>query len=528
MLTLSQLQHGKGSPIVLGLLAAAAVSTALYSIRAWKEKSASNAPDSSILRVSFLPSIPLLDNTLEVEANGSRMLDWELERMKERDGKPFAVAIIGKCDLIFTANPQHFEQILKAQSSNFDRGASMHEMYVDFMGESILIVNGDRWKYHRKVIVNLFSARAIRDVMTPVIQKNIGVLVDILAKASENGETLDFHKLVNKFTLETFAEIGFGRKLGNLASPDDHPFEKAFDEAHHISAMRLMSPTWLWKLKRWLNVGTEGRLRESMLVINEFLMETITSMMERRALKAQTSSKDILSIIFDTMETSGQTITPADIRDIVFTGMIAGRDTTADALAWLMHMLHCNPRVVTNLREEIMTKLPKFAQSESYVPSMEDVQGLVYLEATIRELLRLFPTAPHIGYHCIRDIVFPDGTFIPVDTNVMMSLYASARLESVWGADAASFIPERFIDKDSGEVLQISSLKFATFSAGPRVCVGRNLAMLELKLVTACLVSRFRLEEVSGQHVTYTRGVTIGMKNPLMMKVEKVSAAESR
>ncbi|KAK1944409.1 Cytochrome P450 86A2 [Phytophthora citrophthora] len=525
MLSVSQLQYSKGSSILLGLLTAAAVSTVVYSIRVWK--STNNVSDRNIVRVPFLPSTPLLGNTLEVAANGPRMLDWELERIKERNGKPFAVAVMGKSDLIFTANPEHFEQILKVQSSNFDRGASSHDMYADFMGESILIVNGDRWKYHRKVIVNLFSARALRDVMTPIIQKNIGVVVDILTKASEKGEALDFHKLVNKFTLETFAEIGFGRKLGNLASPEDHPFEKAFDEAHHISAMRLMSPTWLWKLKRWLNVGTERHLRESMVVINEFLMETITSMMERRASKEETNNKDILSIIFDTMESSGQTITPTDIRDIVFTGMIAGRDTTADALAWLMHVLHLNPRVVKKLREEILTKLPKFAESESYVPSMEDVQSLVYLEATIRELLRLYPTAPHIGYHCIRDTVFPDGTFIPADTNVMMSLYVAARLEGVWGADAASFVPERFIDKETGGVLQISSLKFATFSAGPRVCVGRNLAMLELKLVTACLVSRFKLEEVSGQHVTYTRGVTIGMKNPLMMKVEKVLAVES-
>eukprot|EP00644_Phytophthora_capsici_P011894 jgi/Phyca11/543455/estExt2_Genewise1Plus.C_PHYCAscaffold_120175 len=522
MLSVSQLQNVKSSSVLLGLLTAAAVSTTVYSI--WK--SSNNAQDRKILRVSFLPSIPLLGNTLEVAANGSRMLDWELERIKERDGKPFAVSIVGKNDLIFTANPQHFEQVLKVQSSNFNRGASSHDMYADFMGESILIVNGDRWKYHRKVIVNLFSARALRDVMTPIIQKNIGVLVGILTKASENGEALDFHKLMNKFTLETFAEIGFGRKLGNLASPDDHPFEKAFDEAHHISAMRLMSPTWLWRLKRWLNVGTERRLRESMVVINKFLMETITSMMENRASNDQ-SNKDILSIIFDTMESSGQTITPTDIRDIVFTGMIAGRDTTADALAWLMHMLHLNPRVVKKLREEVLTMLPKFKESETYVPSMEDVQGLVYLEATIRELLRLFPTAPHVGYYCLRDTVFPDGTFIPADTTVMISLYVSARLESIWGADAASFVPERFIDKDTGGVLQISSLKFASFSAGPRVCVGRNLAMLELKLVTACLVSRFKLEEVSGQHVIYTRGVTIGMKNPLMMKAEKVPAAES-
>ncbi|KAG7376285.1 hypothetical protein PHYPSEUDO_013798 [Phytophthora pseudosyringae] len=428
----------KLGPIVFALLAAAAVSTTLYSIRSWK-----SPRDNGVTRVSYLPSIPLLGNTLEVAANAPRMLDWVFERIQERDGQPFAVRIPGKSDLIFTSKPEHFEQVLKVQSSNFDRGASSHDI-----------------------------ARTLRDVMAPIIQKNIRVLMDVLARASEAGDALDFHKLMNKFTLEAFAEIGFGRKLGNLASPDDHPFELAFDEAHHISANRLMAPTWLWKTKRWLNVGTERRLHESMVVINEFLMETVSSMMDRRDLTkvdGHPISRDILSIIFDTMEASGQTITPADIRDIVFTGMIAGRDTTADALAWLAHVLHHNPRVVKKMRAEMMAKLPKFAESESYVPSMEEVQGLSYLEATIRELLRLFPTAPHIGYHCVCDTVFPDGTFIPADTNILMSLYAAARCKSVWGSDAASFVPERFLDKESGEVLKMPPTKFATFSAGPLV-----------------------------------------------------------
>ncbi|OWZ02047.1 hypothetical protein PHMEG_00026463 [Phytophthora megakarya] len=500
---------------------------AIYSIRR-----KSNKPDN-VVHVPFLAGIPLLGNTMELLANTPRLLDWVVERTQEYGGNPFAVKILGKNDMIYTSKPEHFEQVLREQSSNFDRGDVLHDVFADFMGENILLVNGDRWKYHRKVLVNLFSARALRDFMTPIIQKNIRVLQDILSQTSETEHPIDFHKLINKFTLETFAEIGFGRKLGKLTSPDDHPFELAFDEANHISANRLTAPTWLWKLQRWLNVGDQRRLREDMVVINEFLMDTIATMMDRRESNDQPANRDILSIILDTMKSSGQTITPADIRDIVFTGMIAGRDTTADTLSWLVHVLHYHPQVVEKLCEEIRTKLPKFAESETselvesetYVPSMEEVQGLPYLEATIRELLRLYPAAPHVGYHCIRDTVFPDGTFIPADASIILAFYSAARLESAWGSDAASFVPERFLDKESGEVLQMPPTKFVAFSAGPRVCVGRNLALLELKLVTSCLVNRFRLKEVSGQEVTYRRGVTIGMKNPLLMKVERVAVS---
>jgi cytochrome P450 len=506
--------------LLLGLVVTAVV----YALRA------RNSPLDGT-QVPFLPSIPLLGNTLEVLGNAPRLLDWVADRARERDGQPFAVHLLGKKPLIYTSRPEHFEQVLKTQSSNFDKGQAMHDVYADFMGESILLVNGDRWKFHRKVLVNLFSARALRDVMTPIIQKNVLVLVRILSRASESGDALDFHKLVNKFTLETFAEIGFGRQLGNLTSQEDHPFELAFDDAHHICGNRLTTPSWLWKLQRWLNVGSERRLREAVVVVNAFMMEMVSGMLERRRQDkeagAQQSGKDVLSIILGSAEADGQAMTANDIRDVVFAGMIAGRDTTADALSWLTHVLHRNPRVVKKLREEILAKIPKLAESDTYVPSMEDVQGLTYLEATLRELLRLFPVAPTIGYHCVRDTVFPDGTLIPADSGIMLSLYAAARLESVWGPYAASFVPERFIDEASGELLHVSSTKLAAFSAGPRMCVGRNLALLELKLVTSCLVGRFDLVEQSGQDVTYRRGVTMGMKNPLMLTVERIPTAES-
>ncbi|KAG2964968.1 hypothetical protein PC118_g20011 [Phytophthora cactorum] len=210
---------------------------------------------------------------------------------------------------------------------------------------------------------------------------------------------------------EYAGEIGFGRKLGNLASPDAHPFELAFDEAHRISGYRFTTPAWLWKLKRWLNVGSERHLRDSVVVINEFLMDTIVGTMERRQHESvevggPTAKLDIMSIILDTMEASGQIITSDDIRDIVFAGMIAGRDTTADALSWLMHALHNNPRVVKYLREEILEKLPKFAESESYVPSMDEekrtaLPGGYNSRAFATDPCRSYDSLPVCSRHCV-------------------------------------------------------------------------------------------------------------------------------
>ncbi|ETN16846.1 hypothetical protein PPTG_05945 [Phytophthora nicotianae INRA-310] len=306
-------------PILLGLAGATAVVT-LFSI--YKKSS----PPDGITPVPFLAGIPLLGNTLDMVANIPRIQDWISDHFQERSGKPFGVRLVGKNKVIYLAKPEHFEQVLTKQASNFNKGIDVHVVFSDFMGNGILLVNGDRWKYHRKVLVNLFSARALRDFMTPVVQKNVQALMQILSQASASGDELDIYKLMNKFTFETFTEIGFGRKLGNLKSLDDHPFEVAFDQAHQICSERFSYPVWLWKLKRWLNVGSERLLRDYMVVINQYLMETISSAMNRRSTHEgdnQPVNKDIVSIILDSMEKSGQTITPSDIRDIAFAGMIA-------------------------------------------------------------------------------------------------------------------------------------------------------------------------------------------------------------
>lgn len=360
----------KFGPILLGLATATAVVT-FFSV------CKKSPPPDGVIPVSFLPGIPLLGNTLEMVANIPRIQDWISDQFQERNGNPIGARLVGKNKLIYLAKPEHFEQVLKTQSSNFSKGIDVHVVFSDFMGNGILLVNGDRWKYHRKVLVNLFSARAMREFMTPVVQKNVHVLMEILSNASDTGKEIDIYRLMNKFTFETFTEIGFGQQLGNLKSIEDHPFEVAFDEAHYICTERFSYPVWLWKLKRWLNVGSERLLRDSLVVINEYLMETISTAMKRREQgHSRSVNKDIVSIILDSMEKSGQPITPSDIRDIAFAGMIAGRDTTADALSWLMHELDHHPRVLKKLREELMTKLPQFGNLHNYVPSMDEVQDL--------------------------------------------------------------------------------------------------------------------------------------------------------
>ncbi|KAE9357039.1 hypothetical protein PR003_g2000 [Phytophthora rubi] len=512
---LSPLQLSGDSSITLGLL-----TCGLVAVTAFAAVNCTGTRSSKSDRVSYLPSwLPLLGNAVELVRNVGRYHEWVAERSLQRDGKPFALRLLGKNDMMFLSRPEHFEEVLKTQSKNFDKGTTVREIFDDFLGEDIVLISGKRWQFHRKILAGLFTTRALREYMTPIVHGNVLRLQNILKKASETNESFDAGKLLQHFTIDTFAEIGFGYKLETLTSDEVHPFEVAFDDANRISSLRFTTPHWVWKLKRWLNVGSERRLREAINEMNNLLLTLISSAMER-VTSGEAAKNDILSLIVNRMKTSDQQITATEVRDISLAGLEAGRSTTADAMRWLFHALSHNPSVQTRLQDEIVAKLPKFVESETYVPSHEDIQKQPYLEATILELLRVYPAVPSIPYHCIRDTVFADNTFIPASTDIVLTLYSAGRLTSVWGEDATKFSPDRFLDERTGELLEDPPAKYSAFSDGPRVCLGRSLAMLELKTVIATVVGRFRLIEELGQDVRPILDLTIGMKNPLMMRVE--------
>ncbi|ETO61524.1 hypothetical protein F444_20484 [Phytophthora nicotianae P1976] len=529
------------NPVVPGLIAAAVVVAVYYTTETTELPIVEDAEeqDGKVVpkRVRYLPSkIPVLGNAMELLSNSERMHDWIADQIVPRNGEPFTLSLPGKDDMMFIAKPEHIEQVLKTQFDNFPKSQHIHDVFFDLLGDGIVITNGETWKRQRRVLVNLFSARTLREHMTPISQKYVVKLRSIFEETAASNKPMDAFGLMHRYTLDVFAEIGFGTEM-NLLEGRYQPFAEAIEESQYIVSARFKQPDALWKIKRWLNVGSEKKLRHAIDVIDEHIMRIVSEAIQRRqerkeAIKAgkdvKPADKDIVSIILDSMETNNQVVDPVEVRNIAAAALIAGRDTTADALGWLLHVLSENPNVEAKLRSELLKHMPKLATDSKYVPTVEELSEVPYLEATIRELLRVMPAGPLIATHCVRDTVFPDGTFVPKNTDIGIAFYTTGRLTSVWGEDALEFKPERFLDAETGEIIKVSSSKFCAFSAGPRICVGRNLAYLEMKIVIANIVSRFHLVPEPNQPTpAYTQGITLGMQTPLMMRVETVASQDS-
>jgi len=184
------------------------------------------------------------------------------------------------------------------------------------------------------------------------------------------------------------------------------------------------------------------------------------------------------------------------LRDIILNIVIAGKDTTAGALAWFLYMACKHPEVQEKVREEAAraTGASETATAEEFAQSLTDeaLNKMHYLHAALTETLRLYPSLPLDNKECFSDDVLPNGFSVGKGDIVFYAPYAMGRMERLWGDDAIVFRPERWLD-ERGVFLPESPFKFTAFQAGPRICLGKEFAYRQMKIFAAVLLRFFVL-----------------------------------
>ncbi|TMW62719.1 hypothetical protein Poli38472_005337 [Pythium oligandrum] len=473
-------------------------------------------------------TLPFFQNTLAAVTRADDNHDWMLELCKESGGKPVLVKLLGQPPIVIISDPELVEDVQKTQFEIFPKGEMQCEILGSVIGEGIIAVDGAKWVHQRKTASHLFTTRSLRDSMTATMRKYTTVLLRILDRARADGKSIDMFKLMNRFTMEAFSEIGFGIEMNCLEAEEEHPFQSAFDSAQRTIILRFLLPGFVWKLQSFLGIGAEGQFKKDMKVIDDTVLDIIAKSFQRRQESgAKENRVDLVSLFLDHFETSpdnqGKEFDPRYLRDIVVTFLIAGRDTTAQALSWFFVNLTKHPHVAEKIRDELKNVLPELYEGKIDSPSMEQAHQLTYLEAALKESMRIRPSIPMTIKSAAEDAVLCDGTFIEKGSRVSMPIFAMGRMTQLWGPDADEFNPERWIDPTTGKLIQVSPYKYLAFNAGPRTCMGMNLALLEMKIVAASVMSRFEIEVVKPNEVTYDFSVTFPIRGELQVNVTNVT-----
>ncbi|KAL6494013.1 hypothetical protein OROGR_031922 [Orobanche gracilis] len=186
-----------------------------------------------------------------------------------------------------------------------------------------------------------------------------------------------------------------------------------------------------------------------------------------------------------------------------------------------------NPRVESKILNELCTVLIDTRGGDDVAKwveeplTFEEVDRLVYLKAALSETLRLYPSVPEDSKHVVADDILPDGTFVPAGSSVTYSIYSAGRMKSTWGEDCLEYKPERWLSAslDGYKFAMHDSYKFVAFNAGPRICLGKDLAYLQMKSIVAAVSLRHHLVVVAGHKVEQKMSLTLFMRDGLKVDV---------
>jgi len=202
----------------------------------------------------------------------------------------------------------------------------------------------------------------------------------------------------------------------------------------------------------------------------------------------------------------GRTISEDNLRDLIQTFLMAGRTATASALSWTLFCLCKHPDV----QEKVRLKILKVCGNKG--PMYEDMSQLWYLQAVINEAMRLYPSIPVGCKVAVDDDVLPSGTTVAAGTVLWYNLYAMGRDPEIWGVDAKTFRPERWLEMEAPP----DNYRYPVFHAGPRECLGKSLALVEIKACFAMLLPQLSFKlAVHEEQIKMDAQLCIGMGHGL-------------
>ncbi|KAL6986270.1 hypothetical protein U1Q18_019638 [Sarracenia purpurea var. burkii] len=473
---------------------------------------------------------PLLGSLPGLIQNSNRMHEWIAENLRECGGTYqtciSAIPILARRQglVTVTCDPKNLEHILKLRFDNYPKGPTWQSVFHDLLGEGIFNSDGDTWLFQRKTAALEFTTRTLRQAMARWVSRAIKLrFCPILKTAQVEGKAVDLQDLLLRLTFDNICGLAFGKDPETL-SPGlpDNSFAAAFDRATEATLQRFILPETIWKLKKWLRLGMEVNLSRSLKHVDEYMTNVINTrklelLSQRQGLAPH---DDLLSRFMKKKEA----YTDRFLQHVALNFILAGRDTSSVALSWFFWLVIQNPRVEEKILMELGTVLmeTRGRDTSKWLEDplvFEEVDRLIYLKAALSETLRLYPSVPEDSKHVVADDVLPDGTFVPSGSAITYSIYSSGRMKFVWGDDCLEFRPERWLSSDEKRFQVQDSFRFVAFNAGPRICLGKDLAYLQMKSIAAAVLLRHRLTVAPGHKVEQKMSLTLFMKYGLRVNV---------
>jgi enediyne biosynthesis protein E7 len=402
---------------------------------------------------------------------------------------------MGPKTIYFFNHPDHAKHVLADNSANYRKGMGLTEARRRLLGDGLLTSEGDLWRQQRRTIQPAFRRERIAGFAS-VITDEAAALLDRL-QAHVGGEPVDVVAEMTRLTIGVLGQTLFDMDLSPLRSLGD-AFEVAQDQA-------MFEMVTLGALPLWLPLARNRRFRAARQQIDG----AVRTLLAQRERDGRSSGNDVISLMTRAYRDEPDAgVRHSRLRDELVTILLAGHETTASTLSWTWSLVARHPEAAAAMHAEAADVLG------DRVPRWEDVARLPYTTMVIQEAMRLYPPV----WGLPRKAVGPDeigGYHVPAGADVMICPYTLHRHSGFW-PDPDQFRPERFEAAAAGRGHRYA---YIPFGAGPRVCVGSHLGMLEATLVAAMVARRFRLDLADGAAPVPEPMLSLRVRGGLPMKV---------
>jgi cytochrome P450 len=369
--------------------------------------------------------------------------------------------------LIATQDPGFIEYILKTNHKNYHKSAIQTEQLGRFLGKGLLTSNGEYWLKQRRLIQPGFHIDKIHALYV-IIKRT----VDDFLNSMPAGNSVDVYPFMHKLAFEIVINSLFNIKV---PPGDQHQLSKFISEVQAFVIKEVRQPHKNW----WFSLS--GEVRQN-LKKAEGARNIIRNIIHDRK-KSSKKFNDLLDMLLDARyEDNGEPMHEEQVIDEILIVLIAGHETTANALSWTLYLLSTHPEELKKLREATLNV------------SLHECVANDALTSVIKESMRLYPPAWISDRVALNDDGYKNFTF-PKGSIIILFYYGLHRDRKHWN-DPTSFQPQRF-SKSLGE----KSKNYYPFGAGPRLCIGSNFAMAEMAIFIHAIIHKF---EINPSNVTPT------------------------
>jgi len=453
-------------------------------VMAWaseqEQAAETEAGEGSVLTPEELPGpkgLPVVGNMHQIKVEKFHLI---LEEWYRQYGDLYQFRL-GPDRTVVIADPEMVHKILKARPEQFARLKDIR-LTIEEMGvEGLFSAEGEQWRRHRHYAKRAFDVRHLQEFF-PTMRKVTRRLQRRWGQLAEQGKSMDVQKEMMRYTVDITTNLAFGYDMNTLEEEGDR-LQSHLKRVFPMIAYRAFMPVRYWN---YLKLPADRVLDKSLLelrtAVNHFIESARGQLVENPALREH--PENLLQALLAAQAEEDVEFSDLEIYGNVFTFLLAGEDTTANTIAWMTYYMAKYPEIQHRMQAEADAVLGNTATVTDY----EKIRDLRYIEAVAHETMRCKPVATFLALQALTDVRVGQ-LHIPNGTPVILLLRPKGMEEGEF-TDVTEFNPERWLDYAPGNNPQHYKA-FAPFGGGPRLCPGRSLALLEIKMAVSMICRHF-------------------------------------